>query len=108
MSFPATRKAHFMGSLFGSKEKVRCSHILVEDQAQAEQLLAELKKGADFAALAKKHSKCPSGRNGGDLGAFARGAMVKEFDAVAFDLPVGELSEPVNTQFGYHILKRTQ
>lgn len=96
-----------MGSLFGSKEKVRCSHILVEDQAQAEKLLAELKSGGDFAALAKKHSKCPSGRSGGDLGSFARGAMVKEFDAAAFQLQVGELSGLVKTQFGYHILKRT-
>ena len=61
--------------------------------------------GADFAAEAKSLSKCPSGRNGGDLGKFSRGKMVKEFDAVAFDLDVGQLSEIVKTQFGYHILK---
>lgn len=96
-----------MGSLFGSKEKVRCSHILVEDKAKAESLLKELQGGADFATLAQKHSKCPSGRSGGDLGAFARGAMVKEFDKVAFELQVGDLSDLVKTQFGYHILKRT-
>ena len=97
-----------MGSLFGSKEKVRCSHILVESQTDAENLLAKLKGGADFAAEAKSLSKCPSGRNGGDLGKFSRGKMVKEFDAVAFDLDVGQLSEIVKTQFGYHILIRTE
>lgn len=96
-----------MGSLFGKKEKVRCSHILVEDQAAARKLLEELKAGADFGAKAKELSKCPSGQNGGDLGLFARGAMVKEFDAVAFDLEVGELSDLVKTKFGYHILIRT-
>lgn len=96
-----------MGSLFGSKEKVRCSHILVEDESVAEKLLAELQAGGDFEALAKKHSKCPSGRSGGDLGSFGRGAMVKEFDAVAFELQIGELSKLVKTQFGYHVLKRT-
>lgn len=96
-----------MGSLFGKKEKVRCSHILVEDKAKAEELLEELQGGADFAAKAKELSKCPSGQNGGDLGHFARGAMVKEFDAVAFDLEVGQMSGLVKTKFGYHILKRT-
>jgi parvulin-like peptidyl-prolyl isomerase len=96
-----------MGSLFGSKEKVRCSHILVESQAEAEELLKRLKGGADFAQEAKA-SKCPSGQNGGDLGKFGRGKMVKEFDKVAFDLDVGQLSDLVKTQFGYHILKRTE
>ncbi len=97
-----------MGSLFGSKEKVRCSHILVEDEGAARELLAELKAGADFAAKARELSKCPSGQNGGDLGSFSRGKMVKEFDAVAFDLAVGELSGLVKTQFGYHVLIRTE
>lgn len=97
-----------MSSLFGKKEKVRCSHILVKDQSEAEALLRELQSGASFAAKAKELSQCPSGANGGDLGAFSRGAMVKEFDAVAFDLPVGEMSGLVKTQFGYHILKRTE
>ena len=97
-----------MGSLFGSKEKVRCSHILVEDKQKAEELLQSLKNGADFSELAKQHSKCPSGRSGGDLGKFGRGKMVKEFDAVAFDLEVGQLSDLVKTQFGYHVLKRTE
>lgn len=96
-----------MGSLFGSKEKVRCSHILVEDKSEAEELLKRLEGGADFSAEAKKLSKCPSGKSGGDLGSFGRGKMVKEFDKVAFDLEVGELSGLVKTQFGYHVLKRT-
>lgn len=94
-----------MGGIFG--KKVRCSHILVEDRGQAEKLLAELQAGADFATKAKEHSKCPSGRNGGDLGHFGKGAMVPEFDKVAFELEEGELSGLVKTKFGYHILKRT-
>ena len=62
----------------------------------------------DFTKEARALSKCPSGQNGGDLGRFPRGKMVKEFDAVAFDLEVGELSGLVKTQFGYHVLKRTE
>lgn len=96
-----------MGGLFGSKPKVRCSHILVKERSQAEALLKELQGGADFAAKAKALSQCPSGARGGDLGHFGRGAMVKEFDAVAFDLEVGQMSGLVQTRFGYHILKRT-
>ena len=96
-----------MGSLFKPKPKVRCSHILVETEAEAEALKKRLNEGADFGQEAKTLSKCPSGRVGGDLGHFSRGKMVKEFDAVAFDLEVGKLSDIVKTQFGYHILKRT-
>lgn len=96
-----------MSSWFKSGPKVRCSHILVQSQSEADELLTRLKSGSDFAEEAKKLSKCPSGRNGGDLGHFGRGKMVKEFDAVAFDLEVGELSEVVKTSFGYHVLQRT-
>jgi peptidyl-prolyl cis-trans isomerase C len=96
-----------MSSLFAKKPKVRCSHILVKDEGEAQKLLAELRGGADFAAKARELSECPSGKNGGDLGEFSRGAMVKEFDAVAFELPVGQTSGVVKTKFGYHILKRT-
>ena len=97
-----------MSSLFGKKEKVQCSHILVKEESQARALLTELEGGADFAAKAREHSLCPSAKaNGGDLGMFSRGAMVKEFDAVAFDLDVGQMSGLVKTKFGYHILKRT-
>lgn len=97
-----------MGSLFKPKEQVRCSHILVEDEKAARELLERLRQGADFKKEASALSKCPSGRNGGDLGKFAKGKMVKEFDAVAFNLEVGELSDIVKTQFGYHVLKRTE
>lgn len=97
-----------MGSLFGGGEKVRCSHILVEDEAAAKSLLTELQGGADFAKKAAELSKCPSGKaNGGDLNFFTRKQMVKEFSAVAFDLEIGELSGLVKTKFGYHVLKRT-
>ena len=87
--------------------KVRASHILVEKQSQALKVLEELKAGADFKELAKKYSTCPSGKKGGDLGQFGRGQMVREFEQAAFALKTGQVSEPVKTQFGYHIIKRT-
>ncbi len=87
--------------------KIRASHILVEKQGQALNVAEELKAGGDFAALARKYSTCPSGKRGGDLGQFGRGQMVREFEQAAFALPVGGVSEPVKTQFGYHIIKRT-
>ncbi len=70
------------------------------------QLLEEIKKGKKFGAVAKEISKCPSGKKDGDLGYFTKGMMVKEFEDVAFRLQVGEISDPVKTQFGYHIIKR--
>jgi parvulin-like peptidyl-prolyl isomerase len=76
----------------------------VEDEKTARKLKVELDKGADFAKLAKKHSKCPSGESGGDLGFFGKGQMVKEFEDAAFSLSVGVASEPVKTEFGYHII----
>lgn len=87
--------------------KIRASHILVEKQSQALKVQEELKAGADFRELARKYSTCPSGKKGGDLGQFGRGQMVKEFEAAAFALKQGQVSEPVKTQFGYHIIKRT-
>lgn len=86
---------------------VTASHILVPTLAEAVNLQEQVKAGGDFAALAGQHSKCPSGRNGGNLGAFGRGQMVKPFEDAAFALPVGETSGPVQTQFGYHLIKRT-
>jgi len=86
--------------------KIKCSHILVEKQSEAIQLLEEIKKGKKFGAVAKEISKCPSGKKDGDLGYFTKGMMVKEFEDVAFRLQVGEISAPVKTQFGYHIIKR--
>ncbi len=87
--------------------KVKASHILVKKHSEASRILDEIKKGADFTELAKKHSLCPSGKKGGNLGFFQRGQMVKEFEQTAFSLKKGELSEVVKTQFGYHIIKRT-
>lgn len=95
-----------MGSLFGGT-KIRCSHILVKEQAAAQKLLEELQGGADFAARARALSECPSKANGGDLGKFGRGSMVAEFDRAAFALDVGQLSGLVKTKFGYHVIKRT-
>lgn len=87
--------------------KVRASHILVEKHSQALNVLEELKAGRDFKGLARKYSTCPSGKRGGDLGFFGRGRMVKEFERAAFALKVGEVSGPVKTQFGYHVIKKT-
>lgn len=87
--------------------KIRASHILVEKQSQALKVLEELKAGGDFRELARKHSTCPSGKRGGDLGQFGRGQMVREFEQAAFALKPGQVSEPVKTQFGYHVIKRT-
>ena len=87
--------------------KIKASHILVKKRSQAVSILDELRAGADFRELAKKHSTCPSGKKGGDLGFFTRGKMVKEFEKAAFSLSKGELSGIVKTEFGYHIIKRT-
>jgi peptidyl-prolyl cis-trans isomerase C len=87
--------------------QVTASHILVPDLATAVQLKEQVDGGASFAQLAATHSKCPSGNNGGNLGPFGRGMMVKPFEDAAFALEVGKVSEPVQTQFGYHLIHRT-
>lgn len=92
---------------FKSGEQVKASHILVETKAEAENILKQLKAGADFEELAQEHSTCPSGAEGGDLGYFEHGSMVQEFEEAAFAMKVGEISEVVGTQFGYHIIKLT-
>jgi peptidyl-prolyl cis-trans isomerase C len=90
----------------GKEEEVHARHILVPTEDEAKAILAELKKGADFATLAKEKTQDPSGKtNGGDLGYFTKGQMVPEFSDVAFKLGKGELSEPVKSQFGWHIIK---
>jgi len=98
-------------------EEIKVRHILIKATDQdteevrqealelAKKLLAELRAGADFAQLAREYSKCPSAPNGGDLGFFSRGQMVTEFEDVAFRLKVGEISDVVQTRFGYHIIK---
>jgi peptidyl-prolyl cis-trans isomerase C len=88
----------------GEKE-VHARHILVESENDAKAILAELKKGSDFGSLASKHSKDTGASEGGDLGYFTRDQMVPEFAEVAFALTVGQLSDPVKTQFGWHIIK---
>jgi len=88
--------------------KVRASHILVKDEETAKKLKAEIEGGLDFAEVAKKNSMCPSKENGGDLGSFGKGQMVKEFEDVAFSLDVGAVSSPVKTQFGYHLIVVTE
>lgn len=87
--------------------KIRASHILVKTEEEAKKLLEEINNGADFAKLASEHSMCPSGRDGGDLRFFGRGMMVKPFEDAAFALKKGEVSEPVETQFGWHLIKLT-
>ena len=96
-------KNNFTGVL---SNKVKCAHILVEKQSQALQILEEIKQGKKFGAAAKEISTCPSSKKEGDLGYFTKGQMVKEFEDVAFNLEIGEVSAPVKTQFGYHIIKR--
>jgi len=86
---------------------VRASHILVEDKDTALDLKKKIEGGASFESLAKQHSSCPSKAQGGDLGWFGEGQMVKPFEQAAFDLSEGEVSAPVKTQFGYHLIKVT-
>jgi len=80
-------------------------HILVDTEDQCNQLKQQIADGSDFAAVAKEHSNCPSGKNGGDLGSFGQGQMVPEFDAVVFNDAVGEVHGPIKTQFGFHLLE---
>mgnify|MGYP001438227415 CR=1 FL=1 len=109
---------------FKIPERVRASHILVateptdpnadpnqvkaQARAKAEGLLKQVKDGADFATVAKENSACPSAAQGGDLGTFGRGNMVPPFEEAAFGLKVGEISDLVETQFGFHIIKVTE
>ncbi len=85
----------------------RARHILVPTQEQCDELKKQIESGADFAALAREHSKCPSGQKGGDLGEFSPGQMVKEFDDVVFRDEVGRTHGPVQTQFGFHLIEIT-
>jgi peptidyl-prolyl cis-trans isomerase C len=88
-------------------DKIKCSHILVRKQSEALLILERLKKGESFDKLAKELSiDKGSGKRGGDLGFFGRGVMVKPFEAVSFNLEKNQISEPVKTEFGYHLIKR--
>jgi peptidyl-prolyl cis-trans isomerase C len=104
---------------FKKKSQVRASHILISVDSSAtkaqkdtakkeiEALLSRIKGGEDFAAIAKEKSQCPSSANGGDLGFFSKGDMVKPFEDAAFSMKPGEISNIVESQFGYHIIKLT-
>lgn len=85
---------------------IKARHILVEQEFEAQDILRKLSEKVPFEDLAAKHSKCPSGRRGGDLGEFGRGRMVPAFEEAAFALGVDEVSKPVRTQFGYHLILR--
>lgn len=85
--------------------KASAVHILVKTKNEAEKIKQKLAKGESFAALAKKHSTCPSGKKGGDLGEFQPGQMVKAFDNVVFKKAILEVHGPIKTQFGFHLIK---
>ena len=87
--------------------KATARHILVSSQEACEDLKQQIEDGKDFADMAREHSTCPSGKQGGDLGEFGPGQMVKEFDQVVFNEAVGVVHGPVQTQFGYHLVEIT-
>tara|TARA_B100001765_G_scaffold206215_1_gene163284 strand:+ start:647 stop:925 length:279 start_codon:yes stop_codon:yes gene_type:complete len=87
--------------------KIKCSHILVKKQNEAITVLDRIKNGEKFGKIAKELSlDSGSAKRDGNLGYFSKGKMVKEFESTAFNLQVGQISEPVKTQYGYHIIKR--
>lgn len=88
--------------------QISASHILVENEYEAQDILRKLDSGDTFELLAKTFSKCPSGRNGGSLGSFGRGQMVEAFEEAAFKLQPGETSPPVRTRFGFHVIRRDE
>ena len=88
-------------------KKATARHILVDSKEACEDLKTQIEKGADFAKLAEKHSKCPSGKSGGSLGEFTPGQMVKEFDTVVFSAELNKVQGPVKTDFGYHLIEVT-
>lgn len=93
--------------MFTKPISVKASHILIDDEVTASKILKEINGGLSFEEAASKYSKCPSEETGGDLGYFTPGKMVPEFENAAFGMNIGEISKPVKTQFGYHIIKLT-
>jgi len=87
--------------------KASARHILVNTQEECEKIRKEIEAGEDFAEMAKKHSQCPSGKDGGELGEFTPGQMVAEFDQVVFKEETGKVHGPIKTQFGYHLIEIT-
>ncbi len=88
--------------------QIKASHILVENEHEAQDLVKKIAEGSKFEDLAKQFSTCPSGKSGGSLGKFGKGQMVAPFEVAAFALKPGEVSGPVRTQFGYHLIKREE
>ncbi len=88
--------------------EVKASHILVKTEDEVIKIKEEIINGKDFAAAAKEYSTCPSSKDGGDLGFFKKGIMVPEFETAAFSLQPGSVSDPVKTQFGWHLIKVTE
>ncbi len=88
--------------------KAEARHILVKTESECEDLKKQIEGGVDFAEVAKAHSLCPSGRQGGELGEFSPGQMVPEFDKVVFNEEVGKVHGPVKTQFGFHLVEVTR
>ncbi|MFX0084108.1 MAG: peptidylprolyl isomerase [Candidatus Hodarchaeota archaeon] len=89
--------------------KIQAKHILVDKKTLAEDIIEQINMGGKFEELAKKYSTCPSRKKGGNLGEFARGVMVKEFEKAAFALQKNQVTQvPVKTKFGYHVIKRTR
>lgn len=86
--------------------QISALHILVDHEYEITDLLKKIEEGKSFEELAKDYSNCPSGKDGGSLGSFGKGMMVKPFEDAAFSLKVGDISGPVKTQFGYHLIKR--
>lgn len=86
--------------------KVTAQHILVDQEFEIKDIQKKLTEGKTFEELARDFSQCPSGKDGGNLGEFGRGMMVPSFEKAAFALMPGEVSEPVRTQFGFHLIKR--
>jgi len=90
-----------------SAGKIQASHILVEKFNKAQEIYEDLMAGEDFAKLAQQYSNCPSKKRGGNLGEFSKGDMVPEFWNASTKLKIGEISQPVKTKYGYHLIKRT-
>ncbi|TFG20060.1 MAG: peptidylprolyl isomerase [Promethearchaeota archaeon] len=96
-----------MGKPKSSGGKMRAKHILVPKHGQLLKIMEKLNAGQKFEDLAREFSECPSKNKGGDLGFFERGKMVPEFERAVLSLKIGDISEPVKTQFGWHLIKRT-
>ncbi len=92
---------------FNKPDQAKASHILVDTEEQASDIMKEIEGGLSFEEAASKYSKCPSNAQGGDLGFFGKGQMVPEFEEAVFAMEVGDLSAPVQTQFGFHLIKKT-